>query len=180
MILNGINHFCNKAALCEKMPRSLFNFFFSPFRSNGFHLLNSYLGSLGNTMHDCGLLKLIQLIFPGSTTANEILNGGCFDKAICAHFLRDAAICQYVMKYVFTNEKLDQMRSFIEKACNEKMEDRYTTPIVAVFGQRFERFVKGGRTLVQYHQMVGIIKIFIRTERLADYNKCISCVVTRC
>ncbi|KAK5859111.1 hypothetical protein PBY51_003201 [Eleginops maclovinus] len=53
----------------------------------GFHLLKSYLGSLGNIMEDSGLLELIQLIYPGCTTANHILDGGCFDKAICAHLL---------------------------------------------------------------------------------------------
>ncbi|KAJ8385109.1 hypothetical protein AAFF_G00192500 [Aldrovandia affinis] len=61
-------------------------------RLGGFHLLKSYLGSLGNIMDDSGLLELIQLIYPGSKTANHILNGGCFDKAIRAHLLIDAAI----------------------------------------------------------------------------------------
>ena len=45
-------------------------------------------------MDDSELLELIKLIYPGSTTANHILNGGCFDKTICAHLI-DAAICQY-------------------------------------------------------------------------------------
>ncbi|KAK1884412.1 Leucine--tRNA ligase [Dissostichus eleginoides] len=58
-------------------------------RLGGFHLLKSYLGSIGNIMEDSGLLELIQLIYPGSTTANHILDGGCFDKA---HLLIDAAI----------------------------------------------------------------------------------------
>ena len=163
-----------------------YNFFFSPFRLGGFHLLKSYLGSLGNIMDDSGLLELIQLIYPGSTTANNILNGGCFDKAIRAHLLIDAAICQYVMKHVFTNEELDQMRSFIEKVANEKMGAKHTAPIVAVFEQKFEekfkRLAEGGRTSalwVQYYYMVDVIKIFIRTERLADYNGHISCIVTR-
>ena len=59
-------------------------FFFlslSSCRLGWFHLLKSYLGSLGNIMDDSGLLELIQLIYPGSTMANHILNGGCFDKA---------------------------------------------------------------------------------------------------
>ncbi|KAE8291497.1 hypothetical protein D5F01_LYC11105 [Larimichthys crocea] len=40
----------------------------------------------------------------------------------------------------------------------------------------------GGRTpalWVQYHYMVDVIKIFIRTERLADHNGHLSCIVTR-
>ena len=79
------------------------------------------------------IIGIMVLIYPGSTTANNILNGGCFDKAIRAHLLIDAAICQYVMKHVFTDEELDQMRSFIEKVANEKMGAKHTVPIVAVF-----------------------------------------------
>lgn len=152
----------------------------------GFHLLKSYLGSLGNIMDDSGLLELIQLIYPGSTTANHILNGGCFDKAIRAHLLIDAAIYQHIMKNIFTDEELGEMRTLIEKVADGKMGARHTAPIVAVFEQRFEetfkRLAEGGRTpalWVQYHYMVDVIKIFIKTERLADHNGHLSCIVTR-
>ena len=85
----------------------------------GFHLLKSYLGSLGNIMDDSGLLELIQLIYPGRTTANHIMNGGCFDKAIHAHLLIDAAISQHTMKHAFTAEELGEMRTFMEKVADE-------------------------------------------------------------
>ena len=55
-------------------------------------LLKSYLGSMGNIMENYGLLELIQLIYPGSTTASHILDRASFDKAIHAHLLIDAAI----------------------------------------------------------------------------------------
>ena len=56
-----------------------------------FHLLKSYLGSVGYIMYS-RLLEALQLIYPGSTTSNHILDGECFDKAICAHLLIDIAI----------------------------------------------------------------------------------------
>lgn len=155
-------------------------------RLGGFHLLKSYLGSIGNIMEDSGLLELIQLIYPGSTTANHILDGGCFNKAIRAHLLIDAAIYQYVMKHTFTEEELGEMRTFMEKVADGKMGARHTDPVVALFEQRFEetfkRLAEGGRTptlWVQYHHMVDVIKMFIRTERLADHNGHLSCIVTR-
>ena len=40
-------------------------------RLGGFHLLKSYLRSMGNIMQDSGL-EVIQFIYPGSTTANHI------------------------------------------------------------------------------------------------------------
>ncbi|KAK0144248.1 Polyserase-2 [Merluccius polli] len=137
-------------------------------------------------MEDSGLLELIQLIYPGSTTAKHILDGGCFDKAIRAHLLIDTAIYQHIMKHAFTEEELGEIKTLMEKVADGKMGARYTDPVVVVFEQRFEeifkRLAKGGRTpalWVQYHYMVDVIKIFIRTERLADHNGHLSCIVTR-
>jgi len=79
------------------------------------------------------------------------------------------------MKHAFTEEQLGEMIIFMEEIFDGKMEGRYTAPIVAVFEKRFEetfkKLAEGGRTpalLVLY--MVDTIKIFIRSERLADYN----------
>ena len=137
-------------------------------------------------MDDSGLLELIQLIYPGTMTADHILNGGCFNKEILAHLLIDAAIFQYVMKHAFTEEELGEMRTFMEKVADGKKGARHTAPIVAVFEQRFEetfkRLTKRGRTprlWVHYHYMAYVLKIFIKTERLADHERHLSCIVTR-
>jgi len=42
------------------------------------------------------------MIYPESTTASHILDGGRFDKAIRAHLLIDAAIYQHILKLAFT------------------------------------------------------------------------------
>ena len=99
-------------------------------RLGGFHLLKSYLGSIGNIMEDSGLLELIQLIYPGSTTASHILDGGCFDKAIRAHLLIDAAMYQHIMKHAFTEEELVRMRTFMEMVADGKMGASHTDPVV--------------------------------------------------
>ena len=155
-------------------------------RLGGFHLLKSYLGSIGNIMQDSGLQEVIQLIYPGSTTASHIIDGGCFDKAIRAHLLIDAAIYQHIMKLAFTEKECDDMRAFMEKVADGKMGARHTDPVVAVFEKRFEEIFKqlaeGGRTpalWVLYHHMVDVIKVFIRTERLADHHGHLSCIVTK-
>jgi len=101
-------------------------------------------------MDDSGLLDVIKLIFPGSTIASHIMTGGCFYKVISAHFLIDAAICQYTMKHTFTVGELGKMRTFMEKVADEKAGFRHTAPIVAVFEWRieetFKRLAEGGRT----------------------------------
>ena len=57
----------------------------------------SYRGLMGNIMQDSGLLKGIQLIYPGSTTANH-------NKAIRAHLLINAVI-QHIMKLALTDHE---------------------------------------------------------------------------
>jgi len=51
-----------------------------------------------------------------------------------------------------------------------------------MFNETFKELAEGGRVpalWVLYHYMVDTIKIFIRTERLADYNGHLTCIVTR-
>ena len=132
---------------------------------------------MGNIMQDSGLLEVIQLIDPGSTTANHILDGRCFNKANRAHHLIDAIIYRHIIKLAYTVEELGDMWSFMEEVANEKMVGRHTDPVVAVIEQRFEetfkRLAEGGRTpalWMQYQHMVYMINIFIRIERIADPN----------
>ena len=139
-------------------------------RLGGFHLLKSYHGSLGNTMDYSGLLDVIQLIYPESTTANHIMDEGLFDKTIRAHLLINAVIYQHIMRLAFTEEECGDMKTFMEKVADRKMGARDSDPVVAVFEQRFEetfkRLAKGGRTpalWVEYHHMVDVMKIFIGT-----------------
>ena len=135
------------------------------------------IARLGNIIEDSGLLDVIQLIYPGSTTANHIMDGGCFDKAIRAHLLIDAAIYQPIIKLPFTEVECGDMKAFMEKVADWKMGARHSDPVVAVFEQRFEetfkRLAKGRRTpalWVEYHHMVDVMKVFIRTDLLADHN----------
>ena len=74
-------------------------------RLGGFHLLKSFLGALSSKFADSGLRDIVQLIYPGETAADRILNGSSYDKAIRAHFFIDAAIIQHVVTpNMFTNE----------------------------------------------------------------------------
>ena len=74
----------------------------------------------------------------------------------------------------------------MEKVADRKIGERNTDPVVAVFEERFEETFKclaeGGRTpalWVQNHHMADEIKVFIRTEQLADHNGHLSCIATK-
>ena len=73
----------------------------------------------------------------------------------------------------------------MEKVADRKIGARNTDPVVAVYEERFEETFKwlaeGGRTpalWVQNHHMADEIKVFIRTEQLADHNGHLSCIAT--
>ena len=77
-------------------------------------------------------------------------------------------------------------RIFIEKLINDGVKNKHAELIVANFKQEFAEIFKhiadGGRTptfWTQYHRVVNVIKVFIRTERLADHHGHLSCIVTK-
>ena len=128
----------------------------------------------------------IQLIYPGSTTASHILNRKCFDKAVHAHLLIESAICQSVKKHAFTDKKLGETRTFMDKVADDRLGARHTASIVAVLEQRFDEtfeiLAEGGRASalwVQYHYMIDLIKIITRVEMLSDNKGQLPCTLTR-
>ena len=77
------------------------------------------------------------------------------------------------------------MRAFMEKVADRKIGARNTDLVVAVFEERFEetfKWLAEGRTpalWVQNHHMLDVIKVFSKTEQLADHNGHLSCIVTK-
>lgn len=90
-------------------------------RLGGFHLLKSFLGSIGAIMADSGLEELIQLVYSGSSTAEHILSGGAYAKAIRFHLLAFAGITKFVLRdVVFSEQEFKDMEDFIKNAKDEK------------------------------------------------------------
>ena len=91
-------------------------------RLGGFHLLKSFLGSIGVIMADSGLQELIQLVYPGSSTAEYILSGGAYAKAIRFHLLASAAMTKFLVKDIdLTEQEYEDMEEFIKTAREEKI-----------------------------------------------------------
>ena len=86
-------------------------------RLGGFHLLKSFVGSIRVIMADSVLQELIQLVYPGSNTAEHILSGRAYAKAIRFHLLASAAITKFVLKYVvFSEQDYEDMENSIRTA----------------------------------------------------------------
>ena len=66
----------------------------------GFHLLKSYLGSIGFIMDGSGIEDLVKEIYPdiGDSTVSHNLSGAAYYKALNCHFLLDAAMILYLIQ----------------------------------------------------------------------------------
>ena len=107
-------------------------------RLGGFHLLKSYLGSLGYIMKDSGLEELLQYIYPGSETVDKIISGGAYDKSLRAHFLVNAALCVFHLEKEFSNEELAEMTKVISRCRHEKLGSNLTNRITQQFDERIQ------------------------------------------
>ena len=60
-------------------------------RLGGFHLLMSFLGSIGKVMECSGISELFQVVY-SSATAVYILSGKAYARTLRAHFLVQSAL----------------------------------------------------------------------------------------
>ena len=85
----------------------------------GFHLLKSFLGTIGAMFAGSGLRDILQLIYPDEIAVDSILNGN--DKVNRAHFLIGAAIIQHVVTpNMFTDAELSAMERSVNNASNNQ------------------------------------------------------------
>ena len=152
-------------------------------RLGGFHLLKSFLGCIGTIMKDSGLEDVFQLVYNGGDTVAKILTGGAYYKALRAHFLVDAAFCSTLLEGKLSKESIELLKASIEFCRVNKLGSEYSDEITkrmtAVVEQAMGELAEKGRTgklWVQYHNMVQLIKDFIRAERLSDWQLHLSVV----
>lgn len=153
-------------------------------RLGGFHLLKSFLGSVGFIMKDSGLEEVFQCLYPGEDTVDKILSGGAYYKALRANFLVDAALCSFLLKNEFSDEELKDMQEYIIRCRTNKLGAKNEERIVKYFDTKIQKKLQEvsdvGRTSklwIQYHSFVNLIKDFIRAERMHDHDLHLACVV---
>ena len=144
-------------------------------RLGGFHTLKSFLGCIGYIMTDSGLEDLIRLIYPGDVS--HIMDGGSYYKALRSHFLVDAALCSYLLEDEITDEDLTDMKAYIAKCSQEKLGINYKSRAVQdlskVIKDKFKVLTSNSRTAAlwsTYHKIISLVKDFIRSERLHDFD----------
>ena len=155
-------------------------------RLGGFHMLKSFLGSVGYIMGGSGIEDMIKLIYPGcgDTFVSHILSGGAYYKALRCHFLIDAAIVCHIMKEKVSDGELDKARaSILSLLQQQNWKESDTIDQVGPFQRNLmeavENLKSAGRTphlWIQYHEQITLVKSFVRAERLHNFDLHLSCV----
>ena len=150
-------------------------------RIGGFHTLKSFLGCIGYIMADSGLEELIKLVYPGDVT--HISDGGSYYKALRAHFLIDAAFCCFILEEKVNDDELVDLEGYIDKCVNKNLGVNFKTKYIQDLSEKMNQLLKNlfsnSRTAalwVTYHNMITLVKDFIRAERLHAYNMHLSAV----
>lgn len=146
-------------------------------RLGGFHLLMSFLGSIGYVMAASGLEDVFKVIY-AANSVEKIMSGHVYSRAVRAHMLSHLSLAKKIMDSVeFTDHERDEIvfivgdieRSGILTANgNMTMQDA-----CAIFDEQLCTIESKGPTAklwLQYFRMVTLMKHFIEAERSGNWN----------
>lgn len=145
-------------------------------RLGGFHLLMSFLGSIGYIMDGSGLKDLFNTVY-AMNSIEKMMTGHAYYRAIRAHLLAHAVLMKFVMEKSElspeTEAELDNILYALDKSvilasnpdeCVEIKEKVYKT---------LHQLKERGATAelwVQYIEMVTLVKMFILAERMGKWD----------
>lgn len=154
-------------------------------RLGGFHLLMSYLGSIGNIMSGSGLTELWSTIY-AAESVSKMLSGHHYARAIRAHFLTHAALSVILLNDILLEESdrehvetlLSDIKSFAP-SFDSIQEDSILEKLSSNLSQHMSNLRENGKTAqlwLLYYKMVSLAMHFIQAERMGDWKLHLKCV----
>ncbi|GBN09827.1 hypothetical protein AVEN_224498-1 [Araneus ventricosus] len=111
-------------------------------RLGGFHMLMSYMGSIGTIMAGSGLKELFQSIYE-LNTFDKLMSGHSYARAVGSRGLTHRVLAQFIMETVsFSDEEkavIESMLTSIDKNALLKADEN---EVVQVFTTKFKRAVQ--------------------------------------
>ncbi|KAG1650221.1 hypothetical protein GQR58_028237 [Nymphon striatum] len=153
-------------------------------RLGGFHMLMSFLGSVGTVMKGSGLSECLQTIY-GENSVTHIMSGKAVSRALRSHFLLQSALCLNILNNVVLQENraTTQAVQSVERMYNllvadEISDDEVThSEVLKVLtdslAKKMEEMATHSRTSklwIQYIKYVDIIKMFVTAERTGKWQ----------
>lgn len=146
-------------------------------RLGGFHLLMSFMGSIGYIMTGSGLKELFNTIY-ALNSIEKILAGHAYTRAVRAHMLTHLSIAKIVMQSIdFTPDLSAELERILynfdrsvvlvadQEECYKELAEKFENQLI-----KFEQRGSTAKLWVQYFRMVTLVKQFIEAERMGNWN----------
>ncbi|KAL7286444.1 hypothetical protein TKK_0019392 [Trichogramma kaykai] len=144
-------------------------------RLRGFHLLMSYMGSIGHIMSGSGLQDLWCTIYAAEST-KKMLTGHAYARALRAHILTFTAIGEIICgDFTYAPSTLTEIKRFYfskEFQVGTINSNVKINRFRELFIERIETLEARGKTAklwIQYFKMVTVMLQYIEAERLGDW-----------
>jgi hypothetical protein len=153
-------------------------------RLGGFHLLMSYLGSIGQIMSGSGLADLWERVYAKGSVVH-MLTGHAFSRAVRAHILTLLALICVLLDKANWESQID--REDLATLYQDTMDQHADAAVVDKTLQEFQQLLslqldkaatesRTGKLWVQYIRQVLLMLSFIRAERTGDWKLHLYCV----
>lgn len=154
-------------------------------RLGGFHLLMSYLGSIGQIMAGSGLAELWEQVYAKGSIVH-MLTGHAFSRALRAHIITSSALIGVLMGSPGTLDNIDKdqlenlYRSLLnqEQKANNVAEEECLKHLSQIISQVLDQAAlesRTGKLWVQYIRQVFLMQHFIRVERTVGQSSPTMC-----
>ena len=151
-------------------------------RLGGFHLLMSFVGSIGHLMRGSGLEQLFEQVY-GTNSVDQIMSGKFIVRALRAHFMAESALKTLLIesakeKFAFDSSDLER---FYERALAQKLDADSITEMVASDAykqlssslQQLQLSLKAdsrtAKLWLLYLDSIELVKLFIFAERTSNW-----------
>ena len=144
-------------------------------RLGGFHMLMSFLGSMGFIMKDSGLVEVLTTIY-AECTIKKILSGHQYARAVRAHSLVHLALAKKIFSRIKKkNPEFSAFENidFPPEDVDDLLLDEDFRKVTAEFEKELEILEKTNPTCklwVQYCKMVLIVNDFMYAEKTGDWE----------
>lgn len=146
-------------------------------RLGGFHLLFSFLGSVGYVMKGSGIEELWETVY-AKNSIPHMMTGHSFARAVRAHILTAVILIQLIVDPDDTdvNKELKTLRSKVfsrEVTCNEAAESKELQEFLSSFQNKCNEVESKSRTAklwVTYLKQILLMLNFIRAEKTGNWE----------
>lgn len=146
-------------------------------RLGGFHLLFSFLGSIGYIMKGSGIEELWETVY-AKNSIPHMMTGHSFSRAVRAHILTAVVLIQLIIDPDDTGvcEEIKTLRSKVlshEVTCNEAAESKELQDFMSSFQNKCNELESESRTAklwVTYLKQILLMLNFIRAEKTGNWT----------